>query len=154
MRISDWSSDVCSSDLSRAPRPCEPSPPNQPGRPGLCTGCRSGRGELTPGQSAPVPCAAMAVLGDYETERFTWAGKTRDVYRRGSGPAVIVIAEMPGITPSVVAFADRVVELRSEEHTSELQSLMRISYDVFCLTKTKKTKTHAPRQKMTISIQH
>ncbi|HEY9557764.1 MAG TPA: dienelactone hydrolase family protein [Acidimicrobiales bacterium] len=53
----------------------------------------------------------MAVLGDYETERFTWAGKTRDVYRRGSGPAVIVIAEMPGITPSVVAFADRVVEL-------------------------------------------
>src|SRR3546814_11865633 len=84
---------------------------SRPGRTGLCTGCRSGRGELTPGQSAPLPCAAMAVLGDYETERFTWAGKTRDVYRRGSGPAVIVIAEMPGITPSVVAFADRVVEL-------------------------------------------
>src|SRR3546814_8255284 len=31
---------------------------------------------------------------------------------------------------------------RSEEHTSELQSLMRISYAVFCLTKKKKTKTH------------
>src|SRR3546814_2566145 len=35
--------------------------------------------------------------------------------------------------------ADRVVrELRSEEHTSELQSLMRISYAVFCLKKKKK----------------
>src|SRR3546814_2917621 len=31
---------------------------------------------------------------------------------------------------------------RSEEHTSELQSLMRISYAVFCLKKKKKTKTH------------
>src|SRR3546814_7167844 len=36
---------------------------------------------------------------------------------------------------------DRVVELRSEEHTSELQSLMRISYAVFCLKK-KKLKQH------------
>src|SRR3546814_6197192 len=32
----------------------------------------------------------------------------------------------------------RELEVRSEEHTSELQSLMRISYDVFCLKKTKK----------------
>src|SRR3546814_1021604 len=35
------------------------------------------------------------------------------------------------------------MELRSEEHTSELQSLMRISYDVFCLKKKKITKTEA-----------
>src|SRR3546814_1484367 len=33
----------------------------------------------------------------------------------------------------------RILELRSEEHTSELQSLMRISYAVFCLNKKKKT---------------
>src|SRR3546814_8108900 len=33
---------------------------------------------------------------------------------------------------------------RSEEHTSELQSLMRISYAVFCLTKKKKTKPNPP----------
>src|SRR3546814_10405312 len=33
---------------------------------------------------------------------------------------------------------------RSEEHTSELQSLMRISYAVFCLKKKKKTITHKP----------
>src|SRR3546814_6530684 len=39
------------------------------------------------------------------------------------------------------AEVDRVIgDRRSEEHTSELQSLMRISYAVFCLTKKKKTK--------------
>src|SRR3546814_1788234 len=37
---------------------------------------------------------------------------------------------------------DRARELRSEEHTSELQSLMRISYAVFCLKKKKKHKKH------------
>src|SRR3546814_3975773 len=36
---------------------------------------------------------------------------------------------------------NRVARIRSEEHTSELQSLMRISYAVFCLKKKKKTKT-------------
>src|SRR3546814_9043669 len=40
---------------------------------------------------------------------------------------------------------------RSEEHTSELQSLMRISYAVFCLKK-KKTKTHEHNQYGTTSI--
>jgi dienelactone hydrolase len=50
-------------------------------------------------------------LADYTPEPFTFDGKTRDVYRRGTGPAVIVIAEVPGITPTVMAFADRVVDL-------------------------------------------
>src|SRR3546814_9003343 len=36
---------------------------------------------------------------------------------------------------------------RSEEHTSELQSLMRISYAVFCLKKKKNNKTHKYRQR-------
>src|SRR3546814_3731048 len=40
---------------------------------------------------------------------------------------------------------DRVVE-RSEEHTSELQSLMRISYAVFCLNKTKQNANHKNKQ--------
>jgi dienelactone hydrolase len=48
-------------------------------------------------------------LADYEKSAFTHDGKSRDIYRRGTGPAVIVIAEMPGITPQVVEFADRVV---------------------------------------------
>ena len=55
--------------------------------------------------------AAMSALDAYEVDQLTWDGKTRDVYRRGSGPAVIVIAEMPGMTPEVVGFADRVVDL-------------------------------------------
>lgn len=50
-------------------------------------------------------------LGDYTEESFAHAGKARRVFRRGEGPAVIVIAEVPGITPRVVEFADRVVEL-------------------------------------------
>jgi dienelactone hydrolase len=49
-------------------------------------------------------------LERYEREQFTHDGTTHDVYRRGSGPAVIVIAEVPGITPNVVGFADRVVD--------------------------------------------
>src|SRR3546814_7358188 len=40
-----------------------------------------------------------------------------------------------------VAITDRKKDMRSEEHTSELQSLMRISYAVFCLKKTNKTRT-------------
>jgi dienelactone hydrolase len=50
-------------------------------------------------------------LEDYSTDTFTHDGKERRVYRRGQGPAVIVISELPGITPDVVAFADRVVDL-------------------------------------------
>jgi dienelactone hydrolase len=45
----------------------------------------------------------------YIQEPFTHDGTTRAVYRRGTGPAVIVIAEIPGITPKVIEFADRVV---------------------------------------------
>ena len=47
-------------------------------------------------------------LTDFERTTFTHDGTTRDVFRLGSGPAVIVIAEMPGITPKVAEFARRV----------------------------------------------
>ncbi len=50
-------------------------------------------------------------LRDFTRTTFTHGGETRDIYRQGSGPAVIVIAEMPGITPNVAKFARRVVEL-------------------------------------------
>ena len=53
----------------------------------------------------------MGALDEYATTTFTFDGKARTVYRRGTGPAVVVIAEMPGITPKVVEFADRIVEL-------------------------------------------
>ena len=48
-------------------------------------------------------------LSGFERTSFTHAGKTRTVFRKGTGPAVIVIAEMPGITPKVIEFAERVV---------------------------------------------
>lgn len=50
-------------------------------------------------------------LGGYTEDTFIHDGKTHRVFRRGEGPAVIVIAEIPGITPAVVAFADRVADL-------------------------------------------
>jgi dienelactone hydrolase len=50
-------------------------------------------------------------LADFERRTFTHDGKTRTIFRRGSGPAVIVIAEMPGITPKVLEFARRVAAI-------------------------------------------
>jgi dienelactone hydrolase len=48
-------------------------------------------------------------LHGFTKESFEADGKRRDVYRAGSGPAVIVIAEMPGISPAVAEFGRRVV---------------------------------------------
>ncbi len=47
-------------------------------------------------------------LDDFERDTFTHDGKTRTIFRQGTGPAVIVIAEMPGITPKVAGFARRI----------------------------------------------
>ena len=49
-----------------------------------------------------------ASLNDYEKFAFKAGRWTRDVYKRGSGPAVIVIHEIPGLHPLVLQFADRV----------------------------------------------
>lgn len=49
-----------------------------------------------------------AVLKDYTKFQFKDGKWTRDVYRLGKGPAVIIIHEMPGLHPLVVRFADRV----------------------------------------------
>ena len=50
-------------------------------------------------------------LDDFDLSSFSGGGFTRDVYRKGTGPAVIVMAEIPGITPLVADFARRVVDL-------------------------------------------
>ncbi len=47
-------------------------------------------------------------LGGFTKESFEVDGKRRDVYRMGTGPAVIVISEIPGITPRVAEFGRRV----------------------------------------------
>lgn len=50
-------------------------------------------------------------LEDFSTWQFAYGGTTRTVYERGSGPAVIVMEEIPGITPAVADFARRVAAL-------------------------------------------
>src|SRR3546814_7289206 len=107
MRISDWSSDVCSSDLPKdAPTVIEFTDPD-------CPYCRA--------------------LNRY------WAAKAAE-----GKPVRRLIFFVSGIHPEAAAKSEHI--LRSVEHTSELQSLMRISYAVFCLKK----KTH----KMHIQTQH
>ena len=51
-----------------------------------------------------------AVLDGWERGEFTAAGLTHATYRRGSGPGVIVIHEVPNITPLVTKFANEVVD--------------------------------------------
>ena len=50
-------------------------------------------------------------LEDFERSEFTAEGTTRTIYRTGSGPAVIVISEIPGITPNVARFARMVAAI-------------------------------------------
>ncbi|MFM2079118.1 MAG: hypothetical protein RJA49_3008 [Actinomycetota bacterium] len=50
------------------------------------------------------------VLAGWEKSSFTAAGFTRDVYRRGTGPGVVIVHEVPGITPKVTEFANEVVD--------------------------------------------
>jgi dienelactone hydrolase len=52
---------------------------------------------------------AMSLSG-FSTSSFTHDGATRTVYRKGKGPGVIVMHEMPGITPTVRQFAERVAD--------------------------------------------
>src|SRR3546814_8480188 len=56
-------------------------------------------------------------------------------------PAMPMIAGLSAAHLAAIAFPDGLRRLRSKEHTSELQSLMRISYAVFCLKKKNKTHT-------------
>src|SRR3546814_10839640 len=112
MRISDWSSDVCSSDLIFSDLDIE-FPSHQ-----VITS-----NSLSAAKEVVLNSDGFAILSDLSF-----------FHEKKSG--LIVSAEI-----------DQVVEpywfhmvMRSEEHTSELQSLMRISYAVFCLKK-KQTNT-------------
>src|SRR3546814_9560714 len=113
MRISDWSSDVCSSDLIH--RRTERLLPHRRRR--ARTIAMLNIGSLIIGAIALVLAvfAFIPLLG--------WANW--------------VIIPFAVIGLALGAMSDKT---RSEEHTSELQSLMRISYAVFCLKK-KKTQT-------------
>lgn len=62
-----------------------------------------------------MPSPTRAPNGDLESyvreAGFTQGAISHDVYRKGSGPAVLIITEIPGISPQVLGFADRVVAL-------------------------------------------
>src|SRR3546814_4201125 len=82
---------------------------------------------------------------------FPYTTLFRSAARR-TDPVVERVVDQRQADDRAEAFADRVAQIpagtervagiRSEEHTSELQSLMRISYAVFCLKKKQKKKTH------------
>src|SRR3546814_5956642 len=107
MRISDWSSDVCSSDL-RAHR---------------SAGARRIDDRLRPAAPSRRLWHRGAARRQRQRQDRHHARWRRDVEQ-----------------PEHQYLQPRQAELRSEEHTSELQSLMRISYAVFCLKK--KNKVH------------
>src|SRR3546814_7072583 len=124
MRISDWSSDVCSSDL-------EIFADEQQFRPRIA----KDEADFGGRETAVDRCETGPRTRRPEKERI---------------PAVMVFGQRRNaVTRRDVRSGQRVrdtvrprVELseRSEEHTSELQSLMRISYAVFCLKKKRKNK--------------
>src|SRR3546814_8756343 len=69
---------------------------------------------------------------------------------RESYPDKIFPTNRPTGSTQAIAGSNMLPEgYRSEEHTSELQSLMRISYSVFCLKKTQQTKHNHTRQQIT-----
>ena len=57
------------------------------------------------------PKAPEGDLTTFTRETFAHGGVSHEIYRKGNGPAVIVITEMPGMSPMVLGFADRVVAL-------------------------------------------
>src|SRR3546814_1289746 len=120
MRISDWSSDVCSSDLlaqrlqvvAAFERRHEPSLRMAPGQPAQFAG--------EPGVVVGVELQLRQRVAPVRVEA---GGDQQQLWPEG------VDRRQQAVFPGCPEAA------RSEEHTSELQSLMRISYSVFCLKK-------------------
>ena len=54
--------------------------------------------------------SATGVLEGWAKSTFAAAGFERDVYRRGTGPGIVLIHEIPGITPKVTQFANELVD--------------------------------------------
>src|SRR3546814_6005911 len=138
MRISDWSSDVCSSDLSPASASSS-SARSRGGRAATagwatraCSTLGTGDGTRDSGCGGKVYTSRLptrgtdhALVDPARVHPAAWlhAARFRTVHRRAAADRAgddrrTVQGRRPG---------------RSEEHTSELQSLMRISYAVLCL---------------------
>src|SRR3546814_1490445 len=118
MRISDWSSDVCSSDLKHFSRPLRSER--------LAKAYADGARRVYPHRRGRVE--HRAVVGNAFVNIGNILHEQRDVELAGTQAGM-------EIDRSVCLERDGEEHAfdRSEEHTSELQSLMRISYAVFCL---------------------
>lgn len=64
----------------------------------------------SPEPRVPAGAAPEADLTGWSCEPFTAAGYTHDVYRRGEGPGVVLIPEMPGLHPGVLALGNHLVD--------------------------------------------
>src|SRR3546814_4362645 len=133
MRISDWRSDVCPSDLPEGEQ---------------LTDATDDCGSAPPRRSTPaVKLDFKIARAPLETELRSFGDQTGLAYAAGSKLLAYRWGSAVRGSYTPVEAADRLLDgtglcgawLRSEEHTSELQSLMRISYAVFCLKKQKKT---------------
>src|SRR3546814_6101631 len=145
MRISDWSSDVCSSDLRITERSRHGRLPFDPvviaigaDERGMQVLRRLARGD--------VDRAADDILAEQRALRSAQNLDALDVEQQGVaifGPAEIDAIDEQSVrrigARRAVISANAPNGKRSEEHTSELQSLMRISYTVFCLENKKDT---------------
>src|SRR3546814_4977923 len=116
MRISDWSSDVCSSDLSRR---CV--------RAGSVWRVTAG----TPCRRAGRDRAGLAFELRTHHACSALSEGAQPLHGRLRDHRPVELPSEPGTARISIGGSSR----RSEEHTSELQSLMRISYAVFCLKK-------------------
>src|SRR3546814_9559926 len=131
MRISDWSSDVCSSDLSHHAR-------TQEGQRGL----RPRQGQLGTSRARPVetdrnqPGGNRRIQGALCHPVRASSGWLGLVARRESGSPQTLSAVLPSAAPGRTGGdgGRHARLLRSEEHTSALQSLLRITSAVFCMT--------------------
>src|SRR3546814_6877363 len=146
MRISDWSSDVCSSDLTRDPQYAAPdgrwvSPSALP----ILRGGKSAAGFGGDRERALALGVVEDVGGQQQFVRAVAFDEGRDagaqlvfVAQHGAGQRLLH-HRLLRRAPERLDVVDRRRHQprRSEEHTSELQSLMRISYAVFCLKKKK-----------------
>src|SRR3546814_1298362 len=136
MRISDWSSDVCSSDLGRAfDEALDPSAPPASFAQQQLPGAEilAGREEaLVHRQTVLAPGVHVRGPGLYAVHHPAWDLLPDLVDADHVGGALL--------DQAVAVMRDQIAMVlpRSEEHTSELQSLMRISYAVFCLKNKKK----------------
>src|SRR3546814_10256862 len=146
MRISDWSSDVCSSDLDVAfRRRCQHDigaadrTDITRSRHGICDrrpgSSRAGRHDRS--DPACRECGCAPPPRPRLPPRVTALPPLRQVIAQHGLSASKALGQNFLFDGQLLG---RIAAIRSEEHTSELQSLMRISYAVFCLKK-KKTKS-------------